>query len=362
MAMDSLTIIKQTKEVLAALETAKAEEHSFDLEAKQLKKRLDAEKQMISDAIRQTVTERRDEIAENYRKEAAKVQDRQKKVRSERSKAKAAGVKNRIDEETADLWEENRRLKRELNHRMKQDKVPLFCNTFYYYALYFTRGWLEALVLGVTFLLAFFVIPCGIYFLIPERKALYLVFIYIAVLVIFFGLYILIGNMTKDKHISALKDGRKIRDMIAKNRKRIRTITRSIEKDRDEGVYQLEDYDQRLDQLSEELQDIERRKEAALRQFDGVTVKEIKQEIEGNSRSQVESLNEGIAVARAECEQRQALIQSLNLKLTDEYVPYLGKEFLEPEALSGLEQLIADGEAANLTEAKTLYIERHSSN
>ena len=33
--MDSLTIIKKAKEVLAALDSAKAEEHSFDLEAKQ---------------------------------------------------------------------------------------------------------------------------------------------------------------------------------------------------------------------------------------------------------------------------------------------------------------------------------------
>ena len=103
--MDSLTIIKKAKEVLAALDSAKAEEHSFDLEAKQLKKRLDAEMQMVSDTTRRTVTERRDEIVENYRKESAKVLERQKKVRAERNKAKAAGVKTRIEEETADLWE-----------------------------------------------------------------------------------------------------------------------------------------------------------------------------------------------------------------------------------------------------------------
>lgn len=358
--MDSLTIIKKAKEVLAALDSAKAEEHSFDLEAKQLKKRLDAEMQMVSDTTRRTVTERRDEIVENYRKESAKVLERQKKVRAERNKAKAAGVKTRIEEETADLWEENSRLKRELNSRMKKDKIPSYCNTTYYYALYFTKGWTEILLLIATFAAAFFVIPCGIYWLIPERKAIYLVLIYIVIVIIFFGGYVLIGNFTKDRHIRTLKEGRKIRDMISNNRRRIRTITRSIEKDQDDQFYQLEDYDQRLEQLTGELQDIERRKEAALRQFDNVTEKQIAEEIQGNSQAQINELNEGIAQAEEACEERQSLIQSLNLQLTDEYVPYLGKEFMEPAALDALKKLIESGDAANLTEAKVLYIEQRS--
>lgn len=359
--MDSLTIIKRAKEVLAALDTARAEEHGFDLEAKQLKKRLDAEWQMVSDTTRQTVAERRDEIVENYRKEAAKVQDRQKKVRTERNKAKAAGVKTRIEEETADLWEENRRLKRELISRLKKDKIPAFCNTTYYYALYFTRGWKEIFLLIATFVMAFFVIPCGIYWTIPEKKTVYLVVIYIVTVVVFFGVYVLIGNLTKDRHIKTLRDGRKIRDMIATNRRRIRTIIRSIEKDQDEQLYALEDYDQRLDLLNDELQDIERRKEAALRQFDNVTEHKIAEEIQENSQEQIDTLNAGIHAANEACEQRQALIQSLNLQLTDEYVPYLGKEFMDSTVLSALEKLIKSGEAANLTEAKSLYSEQKNS-
>lgn len=360
MAKDSLTIIRNAKEVLALLDTAKAEEQRFDLETKQLKKRLDAEKQMISDSIRRTVTERREEIAENYRKESAKVQDRQKKVRAERSKAKAAGVKNRIQDETADLWEENRRLKKELNARMRQNKVPAFCNSFYYFAIYFTKGWQDVLVLFSTFVMAFLAIPCGVYFLLPKRNALYLVFIYIAVVVIFFGLYILIGNYTKDKHMETLKECRKIRDVISSNRRRIRTITRSIEKDQDEQLYQLDDFDARLDKLTAELQDIEGKKNAALKQFDNVTVKKIKQEIEGNSQAQVDELNQGIEEAKAQLEQTQNRIRALNLKLTDEYIPYLGKEFMERKELSALEQIIVDGAAANLTEAKQLYMEQHA--
>ena len=360
MAKDSLTIIRNAKEVLALLETAKADEHRYDLEVKQLKKRLDAEKQMISDAIRRTVTERREEIGDNYRREAEKVLGRQKKVRAERSKAKAAGVKSRIQDETADLWEENRRLKKELNARMRQNKVPAFCNTFYYFAIYFTKGWLDALVLIATFLMAFLVLPCGTYFLLPKRNALYLIFIYIAVVVLFFGLYVLIGNYTKDRHMETLKECRKIRDVISSNRRRIRAITRSIEKDRDEQLYELDDFDARLDKLNAELQDIEDKKAAALKQFDNVTVKKIKQEIEGNSQAQVDELNQGIEEAGAQLEQTQGRIRALNLKLTDEYIPYLGREFMEKKALSGLEQILVDGAASNLTEAKQLYLEQQA--
>lgn len=360
MAMDSLTIIKKANELLAELNQAKAEEQNYDLEVKQLKKRLEAEKQMISDSIRQTVNARREEIEDDYRQEATKIQEKQKKVRAQRNKAKAAGVKTRIQDETADLYEENRRLKKEMSTRMKQSKVPSFCNNAYYYALYFTRGWKEWLILLATVLLAFLAFPCGIYYLIPNHQSWHLVVIYIVVVLLFFGAYLVVGNRTKDPHIEVLKECRKIRDVMATNRRRIRTITRSIEKDQDEKLYQLEEYDARLQELDEELRETNRRKGDAIRQFNSVTVKQIQQEIEGSSRKQIESLDEGIATAKAQLDQRQAKIKSLNFKLTDEYVPYLGKEFIDEKALKGLAELITSGEAANLTEAKNLYIQKNS--
>ena len=322
-----------------------------------MKKRLDAEQQLVSDTIRQTVSARRGEIEETYRKENTKVLDKQKKVKLERSKAKAAGVKNRIEEETADLREENRRLKKELQMRMKQSKVPSYCNSIYYYAMYFTKGIVEAIWLLLTLAMVFFVIPIGIYWMIPGREMVHLLVIYIAVLVLFFGAYILIGNLTKDKHMDTLREGRKIRDVIRNNRRRIRAITRTIEKDRDEAGYSLEDYDQTLRQIDRELDRLAKAKDDALAQFDRVTVLEIEREITGNSQTKIEGLESELKKSRERLEVSKAKVQEFNLTLTDKYIPYLGREYMNTKALNALAGYLENGQAANLTEAKNLYVE-----
>lgn len=360
MVKEGLNRIKNAKEVLAELDEAKAQEQQYDLESKQLKKRLDAEQQMVSDSIRQSISARRGEIEETYRKETGKIQEQQKKVKAERSKAKAAGVKSRIEEETADLHEENRRLKKEMQQRMKQAKVPSYCNSTYYYAMYFTKGLTEAALLLLTIALVFFAIPLGIYSLIPEHQIVHLLIIYIVVLVLFFAAYIIIGNLTKDKHMNTLREGRKIRDVMANNRRRIRMITRTIEKDRDEAVYSLDDYDQRLKQIGEELDRLARSKEEALLQFDKVTVLQIEREITGNSQGKMDALEADLKKAKENLEVSKARVQSLNLVLTDQYIPYFGREYMNTKALNTLAGFLESGQAANLTEAKNLYLEQNS--
>ena len=360
MSKEGLSLIKNAKEVLAQLDAAKKEEQRFDLESKQLKKRLDAEQQLVSDTIRQTISARRGEIEETYRKESGKVLDKQKKVKVERSKAKAAGVKSRIEEETADLREENRRLKKELQMRMKQSKVPSCCNTTFYYAMYFTKGVVEAALLILTLAMVFFVVPLGIYWLIPARQMVHLLFIYIAVLVLFFGAYIVIGNLTKDKHMNTLREGRKIRDVMRNNRRRIRAITRTIEKDRDEAGYSLDDYDHSLRQIDQEIDRLAKAKEDALAQFDRVTVLEIEREISGNSQAKIEGLETDLEKSKANLEVSKAKVQEFNLTLTDKYIPYLGREYMNAKALNTLAGYLENGQAANLTEAKNLYVELNS--
>lgn len=360
MSKEGLSLVKNAKEVLAQLEAAKAEEQRFDLDAKQLKKRLDAEQQFVSDTIRQTISARRGEIEETYRKENGKVLDKQKKVKAERSKAKAAGVKNRIEEETADLREENRCLRKKLQMCMKQSKVPSYCNSMYYYAMYFTKGVVEATLLLLTLAMVFLVIPIGIYWMIPGREMVHLLVIYIAVLVLFFGAYILIGNLTKDKHMDTLREGRKIRDVMRNNRRRIRAITRTIEKDRDEAGYSLEDYDQTLRQIDKELDRLAKAKDDALTQFDRVTVLEIEREITGNSQAKIEGLEAELKKSKEKLEISKAKVQEFNLILTDKYIPYLGREYMNAKALNTLAGYLENGQAANLTEAKNLYVELNS--
>ena len=215
-------------------------------------------------------------------------------------------------------------------------------------------------MLLVTLAMVFFGIPMGIYWLIPNREMEHLLIIYITVLVLFFGAYIVVGNLTKDKHMGTLREGRKIRDVMRNNRRRIRTITRTIEKDRDEAGYSLDDFDQRLRQIDQELDRLAKAKEDALTQFDRVTVLEIEREITGNSQAKIEALETDLKKSKEKLEVSKAKVQEFNLTLTDKYIPYLGRDYMNTKALNALAGYLENGQAVNLTEAKNLYVELNS--
>ncbi len=108
------------------------------------------------------------------------------KARTQREKAKNKGMKERIAEETSVLREHNRDLQVQMKTMFQKDKVPAFCRTtFFYYSLYYARGLKERLIGFITFLICFLVLPCGIYFLLPDRKIWYLVLVYFADIIIF---------------------------------------------------------------------------------------------------------------------------------------------------------------------------------
>ena len=163
--------------------------------AKQLKeqgerqeKELAAAKKAVTDSVNQTIKKRRSEIDSSYDKEIAKGQERLKKARTQREKAKNKGMKERIAEETSELREHNRDLQIQMKTMFQKDKVPVFCRTTFYYSLYYARGLKERLIGFITFLICFLVLPCGIYFLLPDRKIWYLVLVYFADIIIFGGL------------------------------------------------------------------------------------------------------------------------------------------------------------------------------
>ena len=78
--------------------------------------------------------------------------------------------------------------------------------------------------------------------------------------VVFGGLYILIGNWTKDRHLAALQEGRSIRSLIAANNRKIAVITSSIRRDRSEALYDLEKYDDEISQMEQDLEETAKKK------------------------------------------------------------------------------------------------------
>lgn len=260
-------------------------------------------------------------------------------------------MKERIAEETSVLREHNRDLQVQMKTMFQKDKVPAFCRTTFYYSLYYARGLKERLIGFITFLICFLVLPCGIYFLLPDRKIWYLVLVYFADIIIFGGLYVTIGNRSRSRYHDALKQGREIRNLLNSNEKKIKVITRSIEKDGNEDIYDLEKYDDEIACAQQELSDIAAKKKDAISSFENVTKNIIADEIEGSHKAEIEEKEQKLKEVNNNLAELENSIRQQNIYITDTYGPYLGKEYLDTDKLMELSRIIQAGIASNITEA-----------
>lgn len=352
---DYAAFFESAKQAVREMEQLKMrEEQLLNLE-KELESSLKTKQKQVSDMISQTVKKRTEEINKSYDTEIGKKQDRLKKVRSKREKAKSQGVKERIAEDTQSLMKENIDLRRQMKTLFHTKQVPRFCASKFYYSLYFTKGMKEMLAVLVALLICFLVIPCGIYFMIPERKTLHLIVIYVLTILVFGGLYVKVGNATKMKHMDALKEGRRIYNKIAANKKQIKKITKSIRKDKDEAVYNLQKYDDEIAQLEQDMAQAERQKKEALNTFETVTKTIISDEISGNHQAEIDQIETDLVKTNEDLKETQKAAMNKALYITDNYEVYAGKEFMTVEGLESLQELIQSGKASNLTEAITIF-------
>ena len=314
-------------------------------------KELNAAKKAVADSVTQTIKKRRNEIDTSYDKEIAKGQERLKKARTQREKAKNKGMKERIAEETSQLREHNRDLQVQMKTLFQKDKVPAFCRTTFYYSLYYARGLKERFIGFITFLICFLLLPCTVYFLLPDRKIWYLVVVYFADIIIFGGLYVTIGNHSRSRYQEALKQGREIRNLLSSNEKKIKVIVHSIEKDGNEDVYDLEKYDDEIACAQQELSEIAAKKKDAISSFENVTRNIIADEIEGSHKAEIEEMENKLLEVKTSLAELESSIRQQNIYITDTYGPYLGKEYLDTDKIMELSKLIQSGTASNITEA-----------
>lgn len=355
---DFKSFLEDAKEAVCELSDFSRKEEQLRQEESRLEKALEAEKKAVEDSIGATVKKRRDEIESSYDSEIGKLQDKLKKIRVRREKAKNQGMKERIKEETEELHEHNRELRVRMRTLFQSQRVPAFCGSGYYYSLYFPRGIKEIFTFLLTFAVCFLLIPYGIYLKLPDKKTLYLVLIYLAVILVFGGIYTVIGNVTKGRHLSALQEGRTIRSLIVSNQKKIRVITNSIKKDRNEAIYNLEKYDDEIAQLEQDLAETIQKKKDALNTFENVTKTIITDEITGNSRQKIDDLTESYQEASSRLRYTETILKEKKIFITDTYESYVGKEFLTPDRLEELKKILESGAASNISEAIEVYQSR----
>lgn len=352
---DQVGFLGEACRAVQELSVSKSLLEKYRLEEKSLLRELEAERKAVTDAISLTVKKRVQEINDTYDGEIAKEQEHLKRLRNKREKAKTQGVKERIEEETQELKDKNRELAGELKSVFKRDHVPAYCRSTWYYALFFTRGFSEMILLLITALIFFLVIPCGIYFLIPQRNTFYLAGIYFVSILLFGGIYILINNRTRVRHPEAMKKGRLIKNSIKSNRRKLRAIIRAIKKDRNEKVYNLERFDDEIAKTEQDLMNIADKKQEALNTFDKVTSTIISDEIASSKREKISMLEKEHEETVKNWKEAQMRVKEQTLFINDNYASYIGSDFMIPEKLDELADIIRMGKASTISEAKDVY-------
>lgn len=344
--------LNEIKENLLELKGYHDNYENLVLEESKNEKSIQSLEKTAADEVSVTIKKRRTEIESAFDKQLDKTKADIKKIKDKRDKRKSKKISERIGEETASLREDNRRLKLEAKTLVKQKHLPSFCNTKLYYALYYPRYFSDIVIILFALLLTLLIIPCGIYFFIlPEERILYLVLIYIATVIVFGGLYLLIGNRTKDKYSDTLKQIRGLRHDIINNKKKIKAIKKNIKKDRDESSYGLENFDEDLKKLDEEVAEIAQQKKDALLTFENTTIQIITSEIRRQFEEKIATLKAENEALNVKSSQADSMIKALTLKMASEYEPFIGRDLITLDRIESLINIIEAGNASNISEA-----------
>lgn len=161
----------------------------------------------------------------------------------------------------------------------------------------------------------------------------------------------MVGNRIRTHYQDVLKKGREIRNLLRANHKKIHVITRTIQKDGNEALYDLEKYDDEIACAQQELSDIAAKKKDAISSFENVTKNIIADEIEGSHKAEIEEKEQKLKEVNNNLAELENSIRQQNIHITDTYGPYLGKEYLDTDKLMELSRIIQAGTASNITEA-----------
>lgn len=325
-------------------------------EEARLEKLIGGKEKELNDEIETTLKKRKSELVSTYEAQLATLNARNKKIKAKKEKDKDVKVSERIAEETAELREKNKELALEIKTKLKAEKTPRFCNTTLFYAWYMPKTVAEVFLFIFSLLVVFFVIPFGIYVAFFDEKfgEVALAIIYVIMILLVGGLYLVINNKVKEKHLDTIRAVRGLRTQYRRNGKNIKDIQKGIQNDSDESSYGLEQYDNELNEIGEEIARVTTEEKEALNTFETETSVQIKTEIKGRYEEELLNLREKYKETCAEQKGAEEKVKEFSLMMSKQYEAYLGKDMLTVQKLDKLINRIKKGEAADIGEALAL--------
>lgn len=331
------------------------EEDRLKEEEKELSELILQENKSLNDSIDENVKKRRRELIDTYDAEIKKLELKLKDTKTDRQDARSKAVNQRINKETAHLYEDIKNDKKQIKDICKISKLPAICGTRFYHIMYFPVKLYEYLIIFLLLLVFFGGIPVLIYYYIPQKNPYYLIAIYTLLISITCFVYIIIAKLTKHKNIRALKEIRSIFNEISATKKKIKKLEKSIVKNKDDSIYNLDNYDNEINELEEDITEINIKKKEAVSNFDNSTRHIIADEILAAAKPRIEELDTRYKLTVDTRKKVSKELKDKNIYISENFEVYVGKEYLDAEKLDALADIMDKAIVTNLSEAIEEY-------
>lgn len=319
-------------------------------------KELREKEREVDDEISRMIRKRRSDVEDTYKDRISKLKARSKKISSRREKSKDAKMSERIKEETADYYSDNRIINSDIKSVMFKEKISAFYRTDLFFSLFMPHGLLDLLKLLIVALILLIPVPLFTIKATPWEEGTFLTVLLYAIIILFFGgIYIVVRNTKVAPRATVLKNIYEKKKLIKKNKKKIKSTTKSILKEKDDTVYNLDKYDKEIEDVDKEMDAAVKEQKAALETFENSTRFMIENEIRSRHEDEIEKLTDNYKNAKKDADRLEDAVNKMEMDVSKKYDAYLGKDFLKVDKVDAIIEIIQKGEADTIGEAMEVY-------
>ena len=322
-------------------------------ELKQSEKAYSSMEKSVAEGITTALKKKKEEIAATYDRELSQYQDQIDVCKTERAKAKANAIAQRIQVETAPLSQQNQQLEAQIELKFKENKVPVVCKKRAISMLFFpknSRDWTIDILVGVGLI---FFIPLFFSLAISNRLVLaFTFFVYVGAL---FTAYLYLLHKYMLKFAGVNEEVEELRKQIRINNKNKQLMTNRIKKSQDETGYNLGSFDDKITGIQQVMQNTVEKRQEALENFESEIRHQITADITAANKDELLGLQQEFESKRQELSDKKEEIEQIEKQLKEEYEPVFGKDLLYKQRLNKFDSFCQENADLSLEEALTQY-------
>lgn len=345
--------VNRAKQLLNDLDETEKDKTRLTGELKQSEKAYSSMEKSVAEGITTALKKKKEEIAATYDRELSQYQDQIDVCKTERAKAKANAIAQRIQVETAPLNQQNQQLEAQIELKFKENKVPVVCKKRAISMLFFpknSRDWTIDILVGVGLI---FFIPLFFSLAISNRLVLaFTFFVYVGAL---FTVYLYLLHKYMLKFAGVNEEVEELRKQIRINNKNKQLMTNRIKKSQDETGYNLGSFDDKITGIQQVMQNTVEKRQEALENFESEIRHQITADITAANKDELLGLQQEFESKRQELSDKKEEIEQIEKQLKEEYEPVFGKDLLYKQRLNKFDSFCQENADLSLEEALTQY-------